>query len=121
MIMMSQQLLLLRPHPQSSLQEFPPKIPLLPPQNTTKRIIIHNQLQLLPQELDKMPQPQELLLLHPQLAADKSLIEFTSKKFFVMVYSMWGCLSMFPHFGKQFSYKFYTTYREKGCINSKIL
>lgn len=79
MIIMSQQLLLLLPKPQSSLQEFPLNIPLLPPQNTDKRIIIHNQLQLLPQELDVMPQPQELLfLLHPQFAADKSLIEFTS-------------------------------------------
>jgi len=59
-------------------------------------MIIHNQLQLLPQELDKMPHPQELLLLHPQFAADKSLIEFTSKNvFFVMLYSMKVCLSLF--------------------------
>lgn len=74
-MIMSQQLLLL---PQLSPQELPPRIPLPFPQHD-KRIIIHNQLQeFFPQEeLDT--QPQELLLLHPQLAADKSLIEIASE------------------------------------------
>ncbi len=67
---------------------MPPQDPL-PPQHD-KRMIIHNQLQELPpQELDTLPHPQELLLLlHPQLAADKSLIEVPPKIFCVMVYSM---------------------------------
>jgi len=91
MIIMSQQLLLL---PQLSPQELPPRIPPFPFPQHDKRMIIHNQLQeLFPQEFDT--QPQELLLLHPQLAADKSLIEIASKSF-VMLYIMYACLAMFP-------------------------
>lgn len=104
--MISQQLPL-PPRPQESSQQLQllllKKLPLLPPQKD-KRIIIHNQLQLLlpqPQELETAPQPQELLELHPQLAADKSLIEICLQMF-VMVYHMRLRMSLFPYFAEEF-------------------
>lgn len=101
-MMISQEELLLRPQPQpqlSSQQLLLLNRPLLPPQKD-KRMIIHNQLQLLlpqPQELATAPHPQELLELHPQLAADKSLIEICLQMFF-MVYHMCVRMSLFPEF-----------------------
>ena len=81
--MISQELLLLRPQPQPqpSSQEllFPNRLKPFPQED--KRIIIHTHLQLL-LELVIVPPPQELLELHPQFAADKSLIEICLQMFF---------------------------------------
>ncbi len=94
-IMISQ---LLLPHPQLSLQELPQELPPkkpLPLPKQDKRMIIHNQLQELPpKELERLlPHPQELLLLlHPQFAADKSLIEISSKDFVLwFILCRYGC------------------------------
>lgn len=83
--MMEQQL----PPPSQLL--FPMPLPLpKPPQNKSRSRI---RQQLSP---PKNPLPQLLLfVLHPQFVADKSLI-FKSSKRIVMLYDMWGRLSLFP-------------------------
>lgn len=100
--MMSQEELLLRPQPQPqpSSQEllFPNR--LMPFPQEDKRMISHNKPQLL-LELVIVPPPQELLELHPQFAADKSLIEICLQMFF-MVYHMCVRMSLFPDFENSF-------------------